>query len=594
MTINRDGGKLLLAFTFSLLISNFLYSTSVSASNSNFIVQTGGENGSSFNGTVGSSNSDAVLMRNHLRRMEVLVESIRNLTHDVARLESKFIPYLSNSDAIPSSRGEFRALAGINGGETPSGGLRRPIWSEWFQFVAAVKLSTNPNCMNLLPFRDSEGLNRYFAVGDDHGSLYVFCRTGDVAMQLNSTPNSESNSPVTSMVSYLSIHKNETMLISGHENGVITKHRIYEGEESTTLVVDKIRKFRTIGLEGSSIKMLKVHYIGQRRYILAVNDRGKIIVFNEDGSLHGVVSPKKCPIVFLKQRLLFLTETGAGSLDLRTMKLKELDCDGANGTVAVRYVFDIADRTNAYGFTSDGEFIHTVLFGDATSFKCRFRFKTRLGVDKPLDLVAIRGYVMTVDEDEVYVYNVSTQPYVRIGMVRFLLSARLDEIAPSFFNREVVGKRGTRPLIVSDYEKDVVVSFRNGYIAIYRSKLPVIEYEFNSVWWTVPVLFFTVFIFVAWHYLANNGDPLTSFGSTTGDRLLEDSSRSNRFLLDPSRSFYGSSRYGCQGVATSFYKSCADVAPVDHHFVPSFGMKFRSRFNAQVGGMSRNFVDDNR
>ncbi|KAA0065245.1 putative membrane protein [Cucumis melo var. makuwa] len=68
---------------------------------------------------------------------------------------------------------------------------------------------------------DFEGHSKYVAVGDERGRIYVFVRNGDVAIELPMV----SESPITAMVSYMSIYKNETLLVSGHKNGAILMHR---------------------------------------------------------------------------------------------------------------------------------------------------------------------------------------------------------------------------------------------------------------------------------------------------------------------------------------------------------------------------------
>ncbi|KAH0919277.1 hypothetical protein HID58_026937, partial [Brassica napus] len=82
------------------------------------------------------------------------------------------------------------------------------------------------------------------------------------------------------------------------------------------------------------VTLLEVHHVGRVRYILATDLTGKLTVFTENRTVHGSVTPTSRPLVFLKQRLLFLTETGAGSLDLRSMKIRESDCEGLNSSLA--------------------------------------------------------------------------------------------------------------------------------------------------------------------------------------------------------------------------------------------------------------------
>ncbi|XWS21075.1 hypothetical protein CRYUN_Cryun30bG0024200 [Craigia yunnanensis] len=306
-----------------------------------------------------------------------LEELVRNLSEVVSRLESKLSEYSKvdgrhSVDSLGSGFGKKNEIsqrkcdgkANIQEVEVRDGGERgrafsvtkySPFWSERFQFMSAVKLDSDATCINVLPFRDYEGLSKYVAVGDGRGRVYVFLRNGDVVAEFYTT----CESPIMAMVSYMSVYKNESVVITGHQNGVIMVHRIYEGlngEESGSPIMETIGKFVTSesGEDGLPITTLEVHHVGRMRYILSTDLSGKIWVFRENGTLYGSVMPTSRPLVFLKQRLLFLTETGAGSLDLRSMKIKESECEGLNRSLARNYVFDATERSKAYGFTSDG------------------------------------------------------------------------------------------------------------------------------------------------------------------------------------------------------------------------------------------------
>ncbi|CAI9284192.1 unnamed protein product [Lactuca saligna] len=390
------------------------------------------------------------------------------------------------------------------------------FWSERFQFVSAVKLDTKATSLNVLPFKDLEGLSKYIAVGDDLGNFYVFTRYGEVMLQFNTL----TNSPITAILSYLSVFRNETIVVTGHGNGVILVHRVWEiptSDESNLLERETLHK---LDQElGSAISIMEIHHVGRTRYTVAIDIGGTIKVFKEGGSVIGTIVPSSRPLAFLKQKLLFLTETGAGSLDLRTMKLREAPCEGFNGSYALNYVFDASDRGKAYGFTSGGELVHLLIYGDSMNFKCRVRSKKKFDIDHgPLSFEAIKGYFLIVSQEKVFVYNVSSQLYVRAGLPRLVFSAGLDEIIASFLNYRAIGRSidGKKdeivPLIASDHDKLVILSLGSGYIGMYRSNLPVTKGEFNTMLWSTPVLFFILFLFVAWHFFANKKEALTSWG----------------------------------------------------------------------------------
>ncbi|KAI3688900.1 hypothetical protein L2E82_46825 [Cichorium intybus] len=476
------------------------------------------------------------VLHQHISQLGKLEELVKNLSELVTRLESRV---LEPSIEVRSSNDKFLhdevlrsdSKTPDENGFPDEGSVRDNrverlgavsvtkhslFWSERFQFVSAVKLDTKATSLNVLPFKDLEGLSKYIAVGDDLGNFYVFTRYGEVMLQFNTL----TNSPITAMLSYLSVFRNETIVVTGHGNGVILVHRIWEipnGDESNLLERETSHK---LDQElGSSISIMEIHHIGRTRYTVAIDIGGTIKVFKEGGSVIGTIVPTSRPLAFLKQKLLFLTETGAGSLDLRTMKLREAPCEGFNGSYALNYVFDASDRGKAYGFTSGGELVHLLIYGDSMNFKCRVRSKKKFDVDHgPLAFEAIKGYFLIVSQEKVFVYNVSSQLYVRAGLPRLVFSAGLDEIIASFLNyrasgRSIDGRKDEIvPLIASDHDKLVILSLGSGYIGMYRSNLPVTKGEFNTMLWSTPVLFFILFLFVAWHFFANKKEALTSWG----------------------------------------------------------------------------------
>jgi hypothetical protein len=333
-----------------------------------------------------------------------------------------------------------------------------------------------------------------------------------------------------------------------------------------------------------------------------------IRVFRENGTVHGSAIPTSRPLAFLKQRLLFLTESGAGSIDLRSMKVRESECEGLNQTLARNYVFDATERSKAYGFTSGGDLINVLLLGDIMNFKCRVRSKRKFDMDGPLALQSIKGYLFVVNEEKVFVYNVSSQHYVRVGGPRLLFSALLDEIKSSFLNYQSadanIERRRVIPLIASDREKLLVLGLGSGYVGMYRSNLPIFKGEFNTMLWTSPVLFFILFLFGAWQFFAKKKEALTSWGpddpfsstsATTGaplgssasaDRSFVDSSSRSSDMMDlrasglrpPSRRYPSPSRYP-GGATSSFRPSSSDAnarpTSVDPNYRASSELKFR-------------------
>ncbi|XP_047323683.1 uncharacterized membrane protein At1g75140-like [Impatiens glandulifera] len=476
-------------------------------------------------------------------QIDKLEELVRNLSQLVSRLQSKFeespeIRVLDDSEIVN------RLYNHENEEGAVSVTKHNPFWSERFQFVSAVKLNSNATSINILPFRDFDGLSKYIAVGNEHGRVYLILRNGQVLIDFDT----KSDSAVTSMLSYMSVGKNESVLITGHKNGMILVHRVWEAsnsdEWSSSLSINNVGKFDP----SPEINMLELHYVGRMRYIVSTDTNGTIRVFRENGTVYGLAFPKSKPLAFLKQRLMFLTKTGAGSLDLRSMRIRESECEGLNHSSALSYTFDPTDRAKAYGVTKDGDLIHVMLLGDAMNFKCRARVsKRKFDISySRIALQAIRGYLLIINPDNVSVYNVSSHHYVRTGGPRLLFVASMNEIRHSFPHSEL--KPTTTysiPLITSDREKLVVLSLGGGYVGTFKSNLPVYKPESNTILWTSPVLFFVLFLFGAWHFFAKKKDALTSWGPDdpfTSSPVNGDSSSTPSRVLDGGGGLRGSSR----------------------------------------------------
>ncbi|CAL5383597.1 unnamed protein product [Camellia sinensis] len=598
-----------------------------------------------FSGVFANSDSVTIetdvvsVLNRHQIQLEKLEELVKNLGELVSRLESGLLeppksgtlyekkhniekPWplalqekvkidtrrkYDNDKSIERIESESK-VRDVEIGEAVSVTKYSPFWSENFRFVSAVKLGSDATCINVLPFRDYEGLSKYVAVGDDRGRVYVFLRNGDVAVEFYTL----SDSPITALLSYMSVNKNESVLVTGHMSGSILVHRVWEasnGEEWTTLSMENVGKFDSpeIGEGQSSITILEVHHVGRMRYILSTDISGKIRVSRENGTLYGLAIPSSRPLAFLKERLLFLTSTGAGSLDLRTMKIKESECEGLNHFSAESYVFDATERSKAFGFTSEGYLIHAFLLGDIMNFKCRVRSKRKFDGDKPLAFQVIKGYLIIVNKEKVFVFNVSSQHYVRGGGAQLVFSVGLDEIISSFLNYQSgdvdAQKRIVIPLLASDHEKLVILGLGGGYVGMYSANLPVFKGEFNTMLWTSPVFFFMLVLFVAWQFFAKKKEALTSCGpvdpfsstsitngaplhSGSGDRSFTESSSRSSDIMDlrggglrgPSRRYVPPSQYP-GGSTTSVRPSPADTntrtSSVDPNFRMSSELKFR-------------------
>lgn len=494
----------------------------------------------------------------------------------------------------------------------------RPAWSERFQFLSAVKMESDVTCLNVLPHEGDDGVGKYVAVGDAQGRVYILLSHGEVLVDFLTL----STAPVTAMLSYLSVEKNETVLVTGHADGTVLLHRVWEATQHATaagddwhaLAMEHVRmlsKSHEDDDRPGAVVGLEVHQVGRMRYVLGIGSGGTIHVFRENGTLYGVAesSSNSRPLAFLRQRLLFLTETGAGSLDLRSMTVRTGQCEGLNGSRAVAYAFDAAERSKGYGFTSDGDLIQVVLMGDVLNFECRVKFKRRSEIDGGgAALVrAIKGYLLVSTPEKVFVYNTTTQHYIRMGGPRSLFYATLDQIASAFAPVSKNPSEASASKIPSDApaliacnrDRLVVIGLGNGYVGVYRSNLPVHKAEFNTMLWSSPVLLFILFLIGAWHFIGKKKEAFAIWGSddifstaptvgsslsgVSGERSNEDTStrpevmRDIRDLRRPTRRYLSppdypahQSGYGGGAGAISYRGST-----VDPNYRPTADPKFR-------------------
>ncbi|CAL9074249.1 unnamed protein product [Musa textilis] len=477
------------------------------------------------------SDSAALLDRHEsqLRRLEALVESL-DKTVAVLQASLSSCPSTQSDHTFPSSAALptdletvipvlapplAPAAPGNADGQYSSGvsvTKHKTSWSERFHFAAAARLEASATVAVVLPYEDLDGLSKYFAVGDTRGQVYVFSSAGDIIIELSSL----SDSPVTAMLSYLSSRRNESLLFAGHADGSVTAHRLYESAANSddwlTLSVGSSKPFirGSRELDSPSVSGLEVHQVGRARYIIASDGGGRIRVFTENGTLYGTAIASSPPLAFMKQRLLFLTETGAGSLDLRSMVVRETECEGLNGSVAKAYSFDSSERLKAYGFTAGGDLVHVVLLGDVAKLKCRVRAIRKSEIAGPLTIQTIKGYLLVASYDKIFVYNISSQFYGRVGAPRPLFSVTIHEIKSLFLNSEAAayGSLDVKPLIAADREKLVVLGLGGGYIGIYRSNFPVFRVETNAVVWSGPVLLFLLFLIGIWQFYVKKKDSL--------------------------------------------------------------------------------------
>ncbi|CAA6669551.1 unnamed protein product [Spirodela intermedia] len=117
-----------------------------------------------------------------------------------------------------------------------------------------------------------------------------------------------------------------------------------------------------------------------------------------------------------------------------------------------------------------GLLVQVVLLGDAASFKCRVRTTRKVEMEGPVAMQSIRGYLVAVNHEKVFVFNVSSHHYGRTGAPRPLFSASLQEIKSLFLRPRSGGTNDLpaapqgKPLIAGDREKLLILGLGGGYV----------------------------------------------------------------------------------------------------------------------------------
>ncbi|TVT97011.1 hypothetical protein EJB05_46751, partial [Eragrostis curvula] len=459
----------------------------------------------------GAAAVEAGLLERHAAQLARLEELTESLARSVHALESALARSADPDPPPPVALGDRRAPQGV------AVTKRRPVWTERFHFAAAARLGDGAHAAaaTALPYEDADGLTKYFAVGDSRGRVFVFSAAGDALLELEAGSSGESQ--VTALLAYLSPRRTDCLLFAGHADGSIAAHRLIEssphGDDWLTLAAASSRLL-VRGLDAAPVTHLEAHHAGRARYVLSCDAGGRIRVFTENGTLYGTAIASSTPLAFVKQRLLFLTESGAASLDLRSMSVRETPCEGLmealNGTRVKAYSFDPSERFKAYGFTEAGDLVHIILLGDVASLKCRVRAIKKFEIDSPVAIQTIKGYLLVASQDKILVYNTSTQYYGRVGAPRPLFATTIKDI------KSVFGASGGvlpaapagKPVIAADREKLVILGLGDGNIAIYRSNFPVYKPESNAVVWSGPALLFLLFLIGIWQVYVKKKDSL--------------------------------------------------------------------------------------
>lgn len=470
----------------------------------------------------------------------------------------------------------------------------KPAWSEHFQFLSAVKVDGDVTCLHVLPHEGEDGLSKYVAVGVNTGGVYIFLSHGDLLVEFQTV----SHRPVTAMLSF-TLRRNETVFLTGHLDGTVLIHKLWEtmhsgtlyGDDWHTLRMEHIQALAAPGSHGSVgndvflateepdasvkenelqklVKILEVYRVGKMRYILISDCDGNIQVFRENGTFYGAAKAQSHPLAFLRspnsQRLLFLTQDGVASLDLRSLAVRSGPCEGLNGTRVMAYTFDAAGRSKAYGFTDEGHMIHVALSGDSLHFECHVRSKRKLEVEGSAVAQGIRGYLLVATPTQVLVYNTTLQggsafDNMPVGVPRLLFVASIDEISLSFLSGPV--RSSKEPMIACNRERLVVLGFGDGYVGMYKSNLLVQKSgNSNSRAWNSAIVIIVLMLLGGWHFFGKKRDVSVLMSDSDIDSAaipgyVRDGMDERRGILDSRR--YGSPSEAFSGSAVGGYNSAS-------------------------------------
>lgn len=453
----------------------------------------------------------------------------------------------SGGDGDTASRhGESAHLESGEGHGSGAGGMTvvpyRPSWPEHFSFLSAVKVDGEVSCLCVLPDGGDGGATRY-VVGDMNGELYIFLWRGDLLLHHRTI----STAPITAMLSY-SLLKTEIILITGHADGGVLVHQISVNTEQGSFLKDGMTSFASMktlhslkppspysfranvegknngegGIEVSmhsrdtsaSIVNLETFKVGKMTYTIVVDTSGKIYLFRDNGSLHGVAQSPSRPLAFMRnpngQRLIFLTEKGVGTLDLRSMQVRSSVCADLNTSLITSYAFDTVGRSKANGFTTEGDLVSVVLRGDMLNFECHVKKKHQLEIAGPFAALALRGYLVAATPHHVLVFNTTSQTgfnYANLWVAgpRLIISVTMNEIALSFLKAPI--PPSDRPVVVSNRDRFIVLGLGGGHVGVFRSNLPVKPADVSAKFSNISFFMSVLVLFAMWQLLNRKKSP---------------------------------------------------------------------------------------
>jgi len=404
----------------------------------------------------------------------------------------------------------------------------RAGWFDHMALQSAVKVDSEVSALLVLPQDGGEGLARYIAIGDVEGKVYIFRPQGELIIEFHSGI----FSPVTALSAYV-IRRNETMLMTGHQDGSITSHKIGEqihldsqlpDDLFVLTVVHKVTASlarhsgasatRREGEDGDAaeasqlvevdaalgpVAFIESFRAAQMRFIVAVNHQGEMTVLKENGTLHGTARTG-ARVVRLRAGgayAVYVTENGVGALDLLTLHATHDPCKHMNETRLVSASFDSVMGSKVYALTSEGEIL-TLFLGGERKTECSVRSRRAAGVAPPGALAPIKGYLLAATSQEVWAFN--TTGSTRSGP-RYVLQDDLDKVGQSFGHTPSLVCSEFPPMLAYNKQRQVVVSLCNGLVGIFESHLPITTPpQWNPKLWSQPLFIGAIVLVAMWQF----------------------------------------------------------------------------------------------
>jgi hypothetical protein len=114
------------------------------------------------------------------------------------------------------------------------------------------------------------------------------------------------------------------------------------------------------------VDVMESYRLSQRRYLVAINPKGQLTVFKENGTLHGTAQTAGQVLALrpIGNSPVFVMAHGMGYLDMRTMTASDRTCVGLNNSHIVAAAFDVTVASRLHAHKAYGDLLTLALSGD--------------------------------------------------------------------------------------------------------------------------------------------------------------------------------------------------------------------------------------